>query len=147
MAVSGRPGSQRLLIEWPPMEIEAVAGFGLRAARAYERLWTRGRLRTLVGSPEGRAALEVVDTGLREVARQAEAARSAGRRTAAIAITVPADLARLAFALLEPLLRLASDERTMASVGWEALTPADVELAEAIIEHIRTTLSRLGVPE
>lgn len=147
MTASGRTGAQRLLLEWPALEVEPVIGMTLRAARAYERLWTRDRLRALVDSPEGRQALEVCDSGLREVARQAEAARSAGRKTAAIAITVPADLAWLAFALLERLLRLASDERTMASVEGEALTAADVALAEAMIEHMRTTLSRPRIRE
>ena len=108
---------------------------------AMAKLWAAGRMRSVLETPEGLAAIEVLERNLRTAAQQLDQAYAAGLKRTTVRTELPPEFGMAGIAMVETLHAMVSDPRTMNSVDAEPLTVPERELGESLIRATKAAIA------
>jgi hypothetical protein len=124
-----------VVIEFPSLPVSRIEALAQRILDAVQQLWIAGRLRGVLSSDIGRAALEGFLSSIAEGMSQTYTAEQAGRTATRMTVHLPRTAARDVVAFASAVTNLLEDEQTMRSVGGTVLDPEDSALMRELIMH------------
>lgn len=133
--VEAADGGDFVTIEWPPFDVRRMGEVISKGIAAFDALWSRGRLQSLLHSSEGRQALGLLESIRSSVIGQWAEAVAAGSTRFRLRVAVSREGATVLIALSRKLFGLLGDPETMGQVGGRPLDSKDIRVLEDITDH------------
>lgn len=133
-----------IAIEWPPIDVRRMGAAIAHGVAAFDALWGRGRLESLLHSTEGRRALGLLESLRSSVISQWADAVADGAGRFSLRLTVPRDGAVMLIALARKLFGLLADAETMGQVAAKPMTADDIRVLEEITDHAEGVIAMKG---
>lgn len=130
-------------VVFPPADVKDGLLLAPRVKDLLERLWTAGRLASLLDSDEGRATVAAFETIRLDMERQFVEALGGGLETIGARIVLPESHARTIVVFARQLFALMADPGTMAAVGGDPLAPDEMMFLETLIRYAEAAVGGL----